>query len=111
MRHTTGHTALYLRFRHELRIIDDVVRDLKAVLDKDNFVPWLIDNLKRLTVILKSIKKRVEMKQDQRKQYYNKNRQTVYFTSSEKAWVVLHPVSKDDRKKIAKLVPKRDGPY
>ncbi|KAF8784289.1 Retrovirus-related Pol polyprotein like [Argiope bruennichi] len=36
--YTTGHTLAFLHFGRELRTVDDVVRDFKAVVENDNFV-------------------------------------------------------------------------
>ena len=35
---TTRHTAAYLKFGRDLRTTDDVVDDLRAVLENDSFV-------------------------------------------------------------------------
>ena len=108
---TTGHTAAYLQFGRELRTIDDVVHDLKAVLDNDNFVPEITPYLKRLAETSKTIRERVEMKQDRQKYYYDKKRRQAYFSPGEKVWVNSHPLSSAAKKKTSKFMPKRDGPY
>ncbi|GIY58642.1 gag-Pol polyprotein [Caerostris darwini] len=62
-------------------------------------------------MISTAVKKRVELKQDQRIFYYDKNRKKRYFTSVQKVWVILHSISNPHRNKTSKCMPKRDEPY
>ncbi|GFT17144.1 40S ribosomal protein SA [Trichonephila clavipes] len=78
---TIGKTAAYLQFGREMRTIDDVTNDFRAIIDNENFVPEITPYLKRLARI------------------------------SSEAWVILHPLSNAAHKKTAKFMPKRDGPY
>ncbi|GIX88905.1 reverse transcriptase [Caerostris darwini] len=48
---TTGHTAAYLQFGCELWTGQDVVHDLKTVLDNDNIVSEFTPYLRRLAMI------------------------------------------------------------
>ncbi|GFY09853.1 transposon Tf2-11 polyprotein [Trichonephila clavipes] len=108
---TTGHTPAYLLFGRELRTVDDVVQDFKSVVHNDNFVAEITPYLKRFATITEDIRERIETKQDQRKKQYDKNRRPVYYSSGDKVWVTLHPISSAKNKKTSKFMPKRDGPY
>ncbi|GIY34764.1 endonuclease [Caerostris extrusa] len=44
----TRHTIAYLQFGSELLTIDDVVPDLKAVLDNDNLIPEIMPHFRYL---------------------------------------------------------------
>ncbi|GIY10827.1 reverse transcriptase [Caerostris extrusa] len=52
---TTGHIAAYLQFGCKLRTLDDVVPDLKAVLDNDNCILEIMPYLRRLAMISKRL--------------------------------------------------------
>ncbi|GBL98831.1 Gag-Pol polyprotein [Araneus ventricosus] len=104
---TTGHTPAFLQFGR----VDDVVQNFKAVVENDNFFPEITPYLKRFATITNDIRDRIEMKQDQRKKYYDKNRRKVYYSPGDKVWVTLHPISNAKNKKTSKCMPKRDGPY
>ncbi|KAF8778216.1 Retrovirus-related Pol polyprotein like [Argiope bruennichi] len=108
---TTGHTPAFLQFGRELRTVDDVVRDFKAVVENDNFVPEITPYLKRFANIMNELRERIEMKQDRRKIYYDKNRKQVFYSPGEKVWVTSHPISNKFKRKTSKFAPRRDGPY
>ncbi|GFX90566.1 protein NYNRIN [Trichonephila clavipes] len=48
---TTGKTAANLQFGREMRTIDDVTNDFRAIIDNENFVPEITPYLKRLAKI------------------------------------------------------------
>ncbi|KAF8781604.1 Transposon Tf2-6 polyprotein like [Argiope bruennichi] len=108
---TTGHTPAFLQFGRELRTVDDVVRDFKAVVENDNFVPEITPYLKRFANIMNELRERIEMKQDRRKIYYDKNRKQVFYSPGDKVWVTSHPISNKFKRKTSKFAPRRDGPY
>lgn len=108
---TTGHTPAYLQFGRELKTVDDVVHDFKGIIENDNFVPEITPYLKRFATITKDLRERIERKQDQRKQQYDKHRRRMYYSPGDKVWVTLHPISSAKNKKTSKFMPKRDGPY
>ncbi|GBM18644.1 Gypsy retrotransposon integrase-like protein 1 [Araneus ventricosus] len=89
---TTGHTPAFLQFGRELRTVDDVLQNFKTVVENDNFVPEITPYLKRFATVT-DIRDRIEMKQDQRKKYYYKNRRKVYYSPGDKVWITLHPIS------------------
>ncbi|GFU15265.1 retrovirus-related Pol polyprotein from transposon 412 [Trichonephila clavipes] len=110
--HTTGKTAAYLQFGREMRTIDDVTNDFRAIIDNENFVPEITPYLKRLARISSEVRERIEEKQDQRKTFYDKrHRPGPLYHPGDKVWVTLHPLSNAAHKKTAKFMPKRDGPY
>ncbi|GFX57695.1 integrase catalytic domain-containing protein [Trichonephila clavipes] len=74
---TTGKTAAYLQFGREMRTIDDVTNDFRAILDNENFVPESTPYLKRLARISSEVRERIEEKQDQRKTFYDKRHRPV----------------------------------
>ncbi|GFV55618.1 hypothetical protein TNCV_1821051 [Trichonephila clavipes] len=82
---TTGKTAAYLQFGREMRTIDDVTNDFRAIIDNENFVLEITPYLKRLARISSEVR--------------------------DKVWVTLQPLSNAAHKKTAKFMPKRDGPY
>ncbi|GFY17299.1 integrase catalytic domain-containing protein [Trichonephila clavipes] len=109
---TTGKTAAYLQFGREMRTIDDVTNDFRAIIDNENFVPEITPYLKRLARISSEVRERIEEKQDQRKTFYDKrHRPGPLYRPGDKVWVTLHPLSNAAHKKTAKFMPKRDGPY
>ncbi|KAF8795000.1 hypothetical protein HNY73_002902 [Argiope bruennichi] len=108
---TTGHTPAFLQFGRELRTFDDVVRDFKAVVDNDNFVPEITPYLKRFANTMNELRERIEMKQDRRKIFYDKNRNQVFYSPGDKVWVTSHPISNKFKRKTSKFAPRRDGPY
>ncbi|GFX55380.1 gag-Pol polyprotein [Trichonephila clavipes] len=108
---TTGHTPAYLLFGRELRTIDDVVQGFKSVVHNDNFVAEITPYLKRFATSTEDIRERIETKQDQRKKQYDKIRHPVYYSTGDKVWVTLHPISNAKNKKTSMFMPKRDGSF
>ncbi|GBN56823.1 hypothetical protein AVEN_39280-1 [Araneus ventricosus] len=65
----------------------------------------------KLRLAILSYETRIEKKQDQRKQQFDRRRRPLYASPRDKVLVTIHPVSKAHSKITAKFVPKRDGPY
>ncbi|XP_071044455.1 uncharacterized protein [Parasteatoda tepidariorum] len=109
---TTGETASFLMFGREMRTIDDVTSDFRAIVNNDNFVPEITPYLKRLANISNDIRDRVESKQDQRKTHADQKRQkSPQYAPGDKVWITLHPKSNAAKSKSVKFMPKREGPY
>ncbi|GBM62381.1 Transposon Tf2-9 polyprotein [Araneus ventricosus] len=109
---TTGCTAAYLNFARELRTLDDVTTDLRSVIHNDNFVPEFTPYLKRFERNMSQIKENIEKSQDRRKAYADKScKPSPNFKPDDLVWVKLHPLSKANQSKSAKLMPRKDGPY
>nr|XP_015913202.1 uncharacterized protein LOC107443754 [Parasteatoda tepidariorum] len=109
---STGQSAAFLQFARELRTLDDVKHDIKAVIENDNFVPEITPYLKRFARTVHQVQERVEKHQDKQKKYDDmRRRENPIFNLGDKVWVSLHPVSKGHLKKTGKFMPKRDGPY
>ncbi|GBM90513.1 Gag-Pol polyprotein [Araneus ventricosus] len=109
---TTGCTAAYLNFARELRTLDDVTTDLRSVIHNDNFVPEFTPYLKRFEMNMSQTKENIEKSQDRRKAYADKSRKpSPNFKTDDLVWVKLHPLSKANQSKSAKLMPRKDGPY
>ncbi|GFS59587.1 integrase catalytic domain-containing protein [Trichonephila clavipes] len=89
---TTSKSAAYLQFGREMRTIDDVTNDFRAIIDNENFVPEITPYLKRLARISSEVRERIEEKQDQRKTFYDKrHRPGPLYHPGDKVWVTLHP--------------------
>ncbi|GBL97086.1 Retrovirus-related Pol polyprotein from transposon 412 [Araneus ventricosus] len=102
----------YLNFARELRTLDDVTTDLRSVIHNDNFVPEFTPYLKRFEWNMSQIKENIEKSQDRRKAYADKSRKpSPNFKPDDLVWVKLHPLSKANQSKSAKLMPRKDGPY
>ncbi|GIY73354.1 gag-Pol polyprotein [Caerostris darwini] len=86
--------------KKEQQTVDEVFKDFKAVVEKDNFVA--IPNDRR---------ERIELKQDQKKKQFDKKWRQVLYTPSDKVWETLHPISKSKNKMISMCLMKRDGLY
>ncbi|GBN01032.1 hypothetical protein AVEN_26890-1 [Araneus ventricosus] len=109
---TTGFTADYLNFVREIRTLDDVTTDLRYVIHNDNFVPEFTPYLKRLERNMSQIKENIEKSQDRRKAYADKSRKSSpNFKPDDLVWVKLHPLSKANQSRSAKLMPRKEGPY
>ncbi|GFT81023.1 integrase catalytic domain-containing protein [Trichonephila clavipes] len=109
---TTSKTAAFLQFGREMRTIDDVTNDFRAIIDNENFVPEITPYLKRLARISSEVRERIEEKQDQGKTFYDKRHSPgPLYHPGDKVWVILHPLNNAAHKKTAKFMPKRDGPY
>ncbi|GFV84624.1 integrase catalytic domain-containing protein [Trichonephila clavipes] len=75
-----------------MRAIDDVTNDFRAIIDNENFVPEITPYLKRLARISFEVRERIEEKQDQRKNFYDKrHRPGPLYHPGDKVWVTLSP--------------------
>ncbi|GFX52757.1 integrase catalytic domain-containing protein [Trichonephila clavipes] len=109
---TTGKTAACLQFRREIRTIDDVTNDFRALIDNENFDSEITPYLKILARISSEVSERIEEKQDQRKTFYDKRHHPgPLYHPGDKVWVTLQPLSNAAHKKTAKFMHKRDRPY
>ena len=108
---TTGYTPAFLTYGKELRTVDDVVQNFTTVVENDNFVAEITPYLRKFATLTHEIRERIELKQDQRKRQFDKNRRQAYYAPGDKVWINLHPRSDARNKKTAKFMPKRDGPY
>lgn len=108
----TGVTPAYLNLARELRSPLQVHHDIRAVLQKDNFVPQATPYLKSFLDSLITIRDRVEAQQDRRKDFADLSRQPGdVFDVGDKVLVTFHVLSNTAKGVSAKFVPKRDGPY
>ncbi|GBN08540.1 hypothetical protein AVEN_142795-1 [Araneus ventricosus] len=109
---TSGQTASFLHFGRELRTVDDVTHDLRAVIENGNFVAEITPYLKKFFQFMAQAKEVVEQQQDKRKQYADKRRRdTPQFHPGDKVYVTSHPVNSADKGKPSKFLPRRDRPY
>lgn len=109
---STGHSAAYLNFGRELRTVDDVSHDIKAILSNDNFVPQITPYLKQFVSNMEDVKEKVTMEQERHKFYADQHRRPA--PDYEPGSLVLlktHSLSNASKGFSSKLAPKRDGPY
>ncbi|XP_045535217.1 uncharacterized protein LOC123720914 isoform X2 [Papilio machaon] len=109
---TTGKTPAFLTFARELRTPFEMHHDLRAILDKENFVPSATPYLRSFVRTLQDIRDRVEKKQDQRKEIGDTARRSVpTYKQNDLVLVKTHVLSNASKGKTRKFMPKRDGPY
>ena len=109
---STGHSAAYLTFSRELRTPDGAKRDLRAVIEEENFLSEILPRLRDLSDTLRQAKEIHEMSQDQRKIFFDRHRRpTLEFQPGDSVLVVSHVQSNAAKGFMAKLAPRRDGPY
>ncbi|XP_045541479.1 uncharacterized protein LOC123722976 [Papilio machaon] len=109
---TTGKTPAFLTFARELRTPFEMHHDLRAILDKENFVPSATPYLRSFVRALQDIRDRVEKKQDQRKEIGDTARRSVpSYKQNDLVLVKTHVLSNASKGKTRKFMPKRDGPY
>lgn len=109
---STGFSAAYLNFARELRSPDEVVNDLRPVVQSDNFLPEITPYLKQVYMTLIEAQTTNEKRQDYQKQYADlKRAETPDYAIGDKVLVTTHTRSSQDKHVTAKLDPKRDGPY
>lgn len=109
---TTGFSAAYLTFGRELRTPDDASRDLRAVIQSENFLPEITPKLIALADTLKTAQQHQEEQQDQRKAYADPHRRpNPGYQQGNLVLVTTHTLSRRERHFTSKLAPKRDGPY
>ncbi|XP_063635205.1 uncharacterized protein LOC134805954 [Cydia splendana] len=108
----TGATPAYLMFARQMRSPIEVSYDLRAVLDKENFVPQITPYLRSFISSLSAVRDRVEAQQDRRKEHADKSRQPGdVFDVGDNVLIKSHVLSNASKNVSAKFVPKRDGPY
>ncbi|GFV50214.1 hypothetical protein TNCV_621271 [Trichonephila clavipes] len=108
----TGQTAAFLNFGRELRTPNEVVNDIRVVIQNDNFVPEITPYLKKFAKFSTQIREVVEEQQDSRKFYAdNKRKAAPTYQPGEHVFVASHPLSNAAQGISAKLMPRRDGPY
>ncbi|GBN40844.1 hypothetical protein AVEN_204099-1 [Araneus ventricosus] len=78
---TTSQIAAFLHFGRELRTVDDVTHDLRAVIENDNFVTEIPPYLKKFSQFMAQAKEVVEQQQDKRKQYADRRRRDTSVSS------------------------------
>lgn len=109
---STGFTPAYLTFGRELRTPDDVNRDLRAIIENENFIPEITPYLLDIANTLRTAKDNHEEQQDKTKFHADlKRRPTPTYELGDLVLVDSHPISKAKTSFTSKLAPKRDGPY
>lgn len=109
---TTGMSPAYLSFGREMRSPTEVTHDLRAVLDKDNFVPQITPYLRKFVNSFSAVRERVETLQDKAKGYADRSRRPIEtFNEGDMVLIKSHVLSKSAKGLTSKFVPKRDGPY
>ncbi|GFX34135.1 retrovirus-related Pol polyprotein from transposon 412 [Trichonephila clavipes] len=94
---TTGQTAAFLNFGRELRTPSEVVKDIRVVIQNDNFVPEITPYLKKFAKFSTQIREVVEEQQDSRKFYADKKRKAApTYQPGEHVFVASHPLSKEE---------------
>ncbi|GBM29948.1 hypothetical protein AVEN_167428-1 [Araneus ventricosus] len=87
-------TAAFFHCSRELRTTLDVIHDLRAIIDYDNFVPEITLYLKKFSKITYEVKECVEQKEDERKKYADQRRRRApIFKPGDEVWVTLRQVS------------------
>lgn len=108
----TGYTAAYLTFGRELRTPDDITRDLRSIVQSENFVSELTPLLLRLSETLRQARETNEKEQDRRKASADTRRRPDQgYKIGDLVWVNTRVISSSARRTTAKLAPRRDGPY
>lgn len=108
----TGFSPAYLTFGRELRTPDDVHHDLRAIVEKENFIPEITPKLMIIANTLKRAREIQEMKEENRKEYVDqKRRESPKYKIGDHVMVDSHVLSNSAKGFTAKLAPRRDGPY
>lgn len=109
---TTGITPAYLTFAREMRSPTEVTHDIRAILDKNNFVPQITPYLRKFIDSLSAIRERVEIQQDKTKEYADQSRRPAEnFQVGNLVLLKSHVLSSALKNITAKFAPRRDGPY
>ncbi|XP_026745532.1 uncharacterized protein LOC113506895 [Trichoplusia ni] len=86
--------------------------DLRAILDKETYVPQVTPYLSRFVDSLKDIRDRVERRQDLRKEYADSSRRPApTFQVGDQVLLTTHSLSNAPKGLTRKFMPQRDGPY
>lgn len=108
----TQQTAAFLTFGRELRDPRDANRDLREVLQNENFITEITPLLQNMVRTLDQARESTELHQDRRKDYGDRRRRPgPRYEPGDKVWVELHLPSNAKTKTTKKLLPRRDGPY
>lgn len=108
---STGYTPAYLTFGRELRVPDDVKRDLRAIIEQDNFIPQITPYLLTLPQVMRNVRDNHEKAQDKAKLNTDEHRRQLTFDLGEKVLVETHILSNAKKSITSKFAPRRDGPY
>ena len=109
---STGFTAAYLTFGREMRTLDDVQHDVRAITQSENFIPNITTYLQGMINVLKDAKESEVKTQDRNKAYVDPHRRPQpHFDIGTKVLVNTHILSNAAKGVSSKFVPKRDGPY
>lgn len=108
---STGYTPAFLTFGRELSTPDNVRRDLRAIIENDNFVPQITPYLRTLAATLSQARENHERSQDQRKRYADRSRRDDSFAIGDLVLVTSFALSQAKSGFTSKFAPKRDGPY
>lgn len=108
---STGYTAAFLTFGRELRTPDDVHRDMRVIVQTDNFVPQITPYLLTLSNTLHEARENHEKNQDRRTNIKNEHRRPYNYSVGDKVLVTTHVLSKASNQFTSKFAPRRDGPY
>ncbi|GLV32906.1 hypothetical protein CBL_20055 [Carabus blaptoides fortunei] len=108
----TGYTAANLTFGRELRTPNDVHRDLRAVINGDNFLPQITSHLQRLSEVLETARENQEARQNASKiQADLRRRDAPKDVTGDQVLVHVHVLSKATTSYTSNFAPKQDGPY
>lgn len=109
---STGFSPAQLCFGREIRSPGEVQRDLRAVIENENFATEITPHLKLIAENMHRANENRESAQDRSKHYADLRRvPSQSYSAGDKVLVESHPISNAARGFSAKLAPKRDGPY
>ncbi|XP_036341690.1 uncharacterized protein LOC118751035 [Rhagoletis pomonella] len=109
---STGYTAAYLTFGRELRTIDDIQHDLRAVIHSENFIAEITPYLSTLAEVFASAREFELRQQDANKALTNpRRRNQENLEIGSKVLVTTHVLSNASKGVTSKFIPRRDGPY
>lgn len=109
---STGYSAAFLTFGRELRTVDDIQHDVKAIVESENFIPEISSYLAKMVDVLKNAKETESKAQDRNKHYADQHRrpQPQYEVGTQ-VLITTHVLSNASKNMTSKFIPKRDGPY
>ena len=109
---STGYSAAYLTFGREMRSPDDAQRDLRSIVEAENFVPEITPSLAMLANTLQEARETHEVAQDKRKEAADKQRRPgENYQVGDLVMIQTHILSNAAKGISSKLSPRRDGPY